>query len=54
MSLRSRKGGGTVTQGGYVKPVKGNVSDLLMGISARMGCPVGKFGDGTKMLPDLV
>ena len=42
------------TQGRYVKQVKGNFSDLLMGMSARMGCPVEKFGDGTKMLPDLV
>lgn len=53
-TLLCGKGGGTVTQGRYVKQVKGNFSDLLMGISARMGCPVEKFGDGTKLLPDLV
>lgn len=37
-----------------MKQVKGNYCDLLMGMLGRMGCPVDAFGDGTKMLPDLV
>jgi hypothetical protein len=47
------RGGGTVTQGRIVRQAKGNFCDLLLGVSARMGCPLPSFGTSTKMLAEL-
>ena len=47
------RGGGTIATGRYVKQAKGNHCDLLLALSARMGCPLERIGDSTRMLPDL-
>lgn len=48
------RGGGSINTGRYVASCRGNLCDLYIGMLARMGVEVPSFGDGTKMLPDLV
>jgi hypothetical protein len=45
--------GGGVRTGRYIEDCAGNFSDLLIALLNRAGCPVERFGDGTKALPDL-
>ena len=52
-TILAGRGGNTINSGRYVKNCKGNFCDLLMGMLARAGAPAEKFGDGTKLLPDL-
>lgn len=45
--------GGGLRTGRYIEDCAGNFCDLLIGLLNRAGCPVERFGDGTKALPDL-
>jgi hypothetical protein len=47
-------GGGTINTGRFVPSCKGNMCDLYMAMMARMGVQTPTFGDGTKILPDLL
>ncbi len=45
--------GGGLRTGRYVPDCGGNFCDLLIAMLGRAGCPVERFGDGTRALPDL-
>ena len=47
-------GGGTIHSGRVVPTCRGNLCDLYLAMLARMGVEVPTFGDGTRMLPDLI
>lgn len=50
--LLAGKGGGTIKTGRKID-TKGNMCDLFLGMAARAGCPLDKFGDSRGMLADL-
>jgi hypothetical protein len=48
------RGGGSINTGRFVPACKGNMCDLYLAMMARMGVQTPTFGDGTKILPDLL